>query len=81
MCLRQGNRAKTKCPECVKTISKISDLSEENSVEINRVGTGHSPGEETSFLCWGDEGGGGTAVQLYEGSVMRGREREGYYLI
>ena len=40
------------------------------------MGTGHSPGEETSFLCWGDEGGGGTAVQLYEGSVMRGRERE-----
>ena len=52
-----------------------TDLSEENSVEINRVGTGHSPGEETSFLCWGDEGGGGTAVKFYEGSVMRGRER------
>ena len=52
-----------------------TDLSEENSVEINRVLTGHTPGEEISFLCRGDERGGGSAVQLYEGSVMRERMR------
>ena len=36
------------------------------------MATGHTPGEEVSFLCWGDERGGGTTVELYEGSVMRG---------
>ena len=62
------------------SLERFTDLSEENSVEINRVGAGHTPGEEVPFLCRGDERGGGPAVELNEGSVMREGGWEGYYL-